>query len=124
MARTTSTPASAKTGGEPTTKTDTDVTTPSTVAPGDAPADTLDPNERVSSVPVRPDAEAIRTGTVNAVLVNDALPTAEQVAENLAASSTAPAKGRVEEYEATRPDGSKVTVTHNLDTGETSVKGK
>lgn len=28
---------------------------------------------------------------------------------------------RIEEYEATRPDGSTVTVTHNIDTGETSV---
>lgn len=33
---------------------------------------------------------------------------------------TAP-KGRVETYTAARPDGTKVTVTRNIDTGETSL---
>ena len=32
--------------------------------------------------------------------------------------------GRVEKYKATRPDGTEVTVTHNIDTDETSVSEK
>jgi hypothetical protein len=106
------------------TRTDDNVTKPSTVAPGDAPADTLDPTERVSTVPHRPGLEALTVGTVNAVLVNPALPTEDEVAANLRAyrsSATADEQERVETYEATRPNGDKVTVTHNLDTGETSA---
>jgi hypothetical protein len=106
------------------TRTDDNVTQPSTVAPGDAPADTLDPTERVSTVPHRPGLEALAVGTVNAVLVNPALPTEDEVAHNLRASrsgATATAQERVEEYDARRPDGSTVRVRHNLDTGETSA---
>jgi len=96
------------------TKTDPTVTKPSTVAPGDAPADTTDPTERVSSVPVQPGIEAVKAGTVNAVLVNPNLPTP---------GTTVPeGGGRTETYKARKPDGTEVTVTHNLDTGETSVK--
>jgi len=95
------------------TKTDPTVTKPSTVAPGDAPADTTDPSERVSSVPVRPDLNAVKAGTVNAVLVNPNLPTQADPASG---------KERVERYKARKPDGTEVTVTHNLTTGETSVK--
>ena len=47
---------------------DEDVTTPSTTAPGDGPADTTDPKETAHSVPARPGAEAIKVGTVNAVV--------------------------------------------------------
>ena len=94
------------------TKTDDNVEKPSTVQPGDAPADTTDPNERVSSVPVRPGVEAVRAGTVNAVLMNDNLPTPAAVTGE---------GGRVERYEAVKPDGSKVTVELNLETGESRV---
>lgn len=94
------------------TRTDNNVTKPSTVDPGDAPADTTDPNERVSSVPVRPDRDAVRTGTVNAVLLNDNLPSPQGVDVK---------DPRVETYTAVRPDGAQVKVTHNLDTGETKV---
>lgn len=96
------------------TKTDKNVTKPSTVEPGDAPADTTDPDERVSSVAPQPGEEAIRAGTVNAVLPNDGLPKR--------AARKATSKDRTETFEATRPDGSKVTVTRNLETGESTVK--
>lgn len=36
-------------------------------------------------------------------------------------SDESPKDQRVETYTATKPDGTVVTVTHNLDTGETSV---
>lgn len=46
----------------------------------------------------------------------------------MAARKAAPAKGaanppveRVEEYDAIRPDGSKVRVWHNIETGETRI---
>jgi hypothetical protein len=103
------------------TRTDDNVNKPSTVFPGEAPADTLDPNERVSTVPHQPDEEALRVGTVNAVLVNPALPTAAEVARNRRRGGNERREDRVETYEATRPNGEKVTVTHNLDTGETSI---
>lgn len=103
------------------TRTDDNVSKPSTTAPGEAPADTLDPNERVSTVPHSPDEEAIRTGTVNAVLVNPALPTAAQVAANLRGGGDENGNDRVETYPATKPNGDQVTVTHNIDTGETFV---
>lgn len=104
-----------------TTRTDDNVSRPSTVAPGDAPADTLDPTERVSTVPHTPGEEALRVGTVNAVLVNPSLPDAATVAANLRGGVRAGQEDRIETYEATRPNGEKVTVTHNLDTGETSA---
>ncbi len=103
------------------TRTDDNVTHPSTVAPGDAPADTTDPSERVSTVPVQPSEAALRAGTVNAVLLNPALPDADTVAANLRAGVTPPDDHRIEEYDAERPDGTKVHVRHNLDTGETSL---
>lgn len=90
---------------------DSDITKPSTTAPGDGPADTTDPKETAHSVTPRPDAEALKVGTVNAVLPGERIEEVE----------TDPKTHRVEKYEAVRPDGSKVTVTHNIDTGETSV---
>lgn len=90
---------------------DSDVTKPSVTAPGDGPADTTDPTETAHSVPPRPDAEAVKVGTVNAVVPG---PKVEEVA--------APSgEHRVETYKATKPDGTEVTVKHNLDTGETSI---
>jgi hypothetical protein len=96
------------------TKLDADVTKPSTTAPGDGPADTTDPNERAVSVPPQPGDEAVAVGTVNAV---------KPAPNSVNAEDSTPAKKdqRVEKYKATRPDGTEVTVTHNIDTGETSV---
>lgn len=93
------------------TRLDKDVTKPSTTAPGDGPADTTDPSETAHSVTPRPDAEALKVGTVNAVMPGEP---AEE-------ATVAEKDQRVEKYKATRPDGTEVTVTHNIDTGETSV---
>lgn len=92
-----------------TTTLDSDVTKPSVTAPGDGPADTTDPEERASSVRPMPGEEALRAGTVNAVV---ALPKEEPPAPE--------GDPRVETYTATKPDGSEVTVTRNIETGETS----
>jgi len=90
---------------------DEDVTTPSTTAPGDGPADTTDPKETAHSVPTRPGAEAIQAGTVNAVIPGVPVDEVEVDEKD----------HRIETYEATKPDGTVVKVTHNLETGETSV---
>lgn len=98
-----------------TTTLDTDTSKPSTTAPGDGPADTTDPTEHATSVsPDKAAAAAAGHGTVNAVVPVEQPPAAPVVDEK---------DHRTEEYEATRPDGSKVTVVHNIDTGETSIKG-
>lgn len=89
---------------------DTDVTKPSVTAPGDGPADTTDPTEIAVSVAPHPGAEAVKVGTVNAVVP------VEKPAEKRDGS-----KDRTEKYTAVKPDGTKVTVTRNIDTGETSV---
>lgn len=94
------------------TKLDTNVTKPSTTQPGDGPADTTDPNETAHSVPTRPITEAIKVGTVNAVLPGEPVDSASEPNEK---------DQRIEKYRATRPDGTEVTVTHNIDTGETKV---
>jgi hypothetical protein len=96
---------------EETTTLDSDVTKPSVTAPGDGPADTTDPTERATSVPANPGPEALAVGTVNAV---KPLPKAEE-------EPAEDAKHRIEKYEAVKPDGTKVTVVHNLDTGETKL---
>ena len=90
---------------------DSDVTKPSTTAPGDGPADTTDPAERATSVTPQPGDEALAVGTVNAVVP---LPEAEAPAEDKG-------KDRVERYDAVKPDGTTVTVEHSLDTGETKL---
>lgn len=87
-------------------------TKPSTTQPGDGPADTTDPAEIVSTTVPQPGAEALRVGTVNAAVKVGEIPDDEPVK----------GKGRIETYKATRPDGTEVTVTHNIDTGESSVK--
>jgi hypothetical protein len=101
--------ATRKTTEEKTTL-DSDVTKPSVTAPGDGPADTTDPNERATSVTPQPGEEALIVGTVNAV---KPLPTVEE--------ETTDREDRTETYEAVKPNGEKVTVTHNIDTGETTV---
>lgn len=94
------------------TRLDSDATKPSTVAPGDAPADTTDPDERASTVvPDKGAAAEAGYGTVNAVVP---LATPEKVAERKR-------EDRVEEYEQVGPDGKVVRVKHNIDTGETSI---
>lgn len=94
-----------------TTRLSNDVTKPQPTAAGDAPADTWDPKERASSA--RPDkATAAKAGhqTVNAVVPVDPIPT-----------PTPPVGGRTETYTAVNSQGQEVTVTHNIDTGVTTV---
>jgi hypothetical protein len=91
---------------------DEDNTKPSTTAPGDGPADTTDPEERASSIIPQPGPEALKVGTVNAV---------QPVPAEAQADKVDPKDARIEKYKATRPDGTEVTVTHNLETGETSL---
>lgn len=89
---------------------DDTLTAPQSTSAGDAPADTYDAKERVSSG--RPDkAAAAAAGhqTVNAVSVVGTVP------------DRTPTGTRTETYTAVRPDGTEVTVTHNYDTGETAV---
>lgn len=93
-----------------TTTLDSDVTKPAVTAPGDGPADTTDPNETAYSVTPAPGPEAVKAGTVNAV---------KPVPKRAAAKSTR--KPRMETYKATAPDGTEVTVTRNIETGESSV---
>lgn len=93
------------------TRLDQDVTKPSTTAPGDGPADTTDPSETAHSVTPQPDAEAMKVGTVNAVVPGEQIAEPERDGKN----------DRIEKYEAVKPDGTTVTVTHNIDTGETTV---
>lgn len=96
---------------------ETAATTPTVVSPPketpegeQGPVDETDPEKRVSSVTAIPNAEALAVGTVDAVTE---LPKAP--------APTAPKK-RVEEYEAVKPDGTKVTVEHDLVTGATRIK--
>ncbi|WP_309080282.1 hypothetical protein [Zhihengliuella sp.] len=91
---------------------DSDVTKPSTTAPGDGPADTTDSTERAQSVPPQPDEEARKVGTVNAV----------KPAPKPAASTRSRRKERIETYTAVRPDGTEVKVKHNLETGKTEIE--
>lgn len=93
-----------------TTRLSSDLTKPQPTAPGDTPADTFDPKERASSA--RPDkAAAAAAGhqTVNAVVKVADVP------------DTTPTGTRTETYTTVGPDGTEVTVTHNYDTGETTV---
>lgn len=89
---------------------DETLTAPQSTSPGDAPADTYDPKERVSSA--RPDkAAAAEAGhqTVNAVTEVDPVP------------DSTPTGSRSETYSSYQADGTEVTVTHNYDTGETTA---
>jgi hypothetical protein len=94
------------------TRLDSDNTKPSTTAPGDGPADTTDPTERATTVggDKRAAAEAGHL-TVNAVLPLPKADAPERDSKN----------DRTEKYDVLDPSGNKVTVTHNLETGETSV---
>lgn len=91
---------------------DNDVTKPSVTEPGDGPADTTDPDERASSVTPNPGPEALLVGTVNAV----------KPIPKRAAPKRDERKDRTETYTAVRPDGTEITITRNLETGESTVK--
>lgn len=92
---------------------DTTQAKPQTTTPGDAPADTYDPLERVSSAQTdKAAAAAAGHKVVNAV---------EPVGLAVFPTHTNPGGVRSESYEQVKPDGTKVTVTHNYDTGATTV---
>lgn len=93
------------------TRLDSDVTRPSTTAPGDGAADTTDPTEVASTARPKPGPDAIAAGTVNAV-VRVPQPAKPERDTSL---------DRFEEYDSHRPDGSKVRVRHNLDSGATEI---
>lgn len=113
----------ARKGTPEETRLDADVTTPSTTAPGDGAADTTDPTEQASTVGGDKLAAA-QAGhlTVNAAVPVEGLQTRSFSDASLDEDSGRNGSGRIETYPAMRADGSTVTVTHNLDTGETSVK--
>lgn len=96
---------------EEVTTLDSDITKPSVTAPGDGPADTTDPTERATTVTPNPGDEALKVGTVNAV---KPLPKVEEVARE--------GEARTEEYDVTAPNGDKVTVVRNIETGESKRK--
>jgi len=92
---------------------DSDTTKPSTTAPGDGPADTTDPTEHASSAPFRPSDEAITAGTVNAVV-----PRAVGASKEARRDET---HDRIETYVQVLPNGTEVTMRHNIETGKTEI---
>lgn len=95
---------------EEVTTLDSDTTKPSVTAPGDGPADTTDPTERASTVTPQPGEEALKVGTVNAVVP---LPAVEEPARE--------GEDRVEEYDVVGPDGETVRVRRNIETGKSEI---
>lgn len=92
---------------------DTEQNKPQTTSPGDGPADTYDASERVSSVQIdKATASAAGHQSVNAV---------EPVGKVVFPSDVAVTNVRTETYKAFTPDGKEVTVTHELETGKTTV---
>lgn len=97
---------------------DSHLDAPSVTEPGDGPADTTDPTEFASSATPDKGAAALAGyGTVNAVV---------KVPARKSPRAAKPAEGdeRTETYDVEGPDGNMVTVTRNIDTGETTVKGR
>ncbi|MDV8066394.1 Ig-like domain-containing protein [Rhodococcus sp. IEGM 1366] len=93
-----------------TTLADDTLDAPQKTSPGDAPADTYDPKERASSAaPDKAAAAAAGHQTVNAVKLVGTIP------------DNAPTGTRTEVYDAPRPDGTKVSVIRNVDTGVTTA---
>lgn len=85
---------------------------PQSTSPGDAPADTFDPKERVSSAaPDKATAGGAGHQSVNAVEEVDPIPT----------PPAPPGGGRVETYTAYDSTGAEVAIEHNIDTGVTAV---
>lgn len=100
----------ARTPAPKTTRLSSDVTKPQPTDPGDAPADTYDSKERATSARAdKAAAAAAGHQTVNAVVKSGDVP------------DTTPTGTRSETYERVGPDGSTKYVTHNYDTGETTV---
>jgi len=91
---------------------DSDLTRPSTSAPGHGPADTLDDRERASSSKSRPGPEAVTRGTVNAVVSLGRTP--EERTEWLPTD-------RIEREQVLDPDGELVTVERNLELGASRI---
>lgn len=92
---------------------------PSITAPGDGPADTLDPTERASSAtPDKGAAARAGYGTVNAVVK---LP--DRKSRRRANDPSEKADDRTETYEVEGPDGEPVKVTRNIETGEVTKAG-
>ena len=90
-----------------------DVTKPSQTAPGEAPADTMDPEEMATSVtPDKAAAAKAGYGSVNAVVPRPRRPKPERDTSN----------DRTESYEVPGPTGEPVKVTRNLETGESTVE--
>lgn len=94
---------------------DSDVTKPQVTAPGDAPYDTTDPSEFASTVTPQPGKEALKAGTVNGAVPIDAPNQAVEVPED---------EARFEEYDAVKPDGTKIRVRRNIETGASSIVTK
>lgn len=91
---------------------DDDLDGPQSTSPGDAPADTHNPKERVSSArPNKAAAAAAGKQTVNAVEHVEDIP------------DPVPGAARNETYTQYRSDGTEVTVTRNITTGETVIAG-
>ena len=87
---------------------DETLSAPQSTSPGDAPADTYDPLERVSSAkPDKGAAAAAGHQTVNAVVEVDPIEPTELAGD------------RTEVFTATGPSGDEVTLVHNYDTGNT-----
>jgi hypothetical protein len=84
------------------TRLEDQVSRPATTAPGDAPADTTDP---------QPDADAIRVGTVNSNLPLEPIKPVDVLDGD----------DEFEEYKATAPGGAEVTVRHSLITGKSEL---
>ncbi|WP_045746394.1 hypothetical protein [Actinoplanes rectilineatus] len=105
------------------TRLDEHTDAPSTTAPGDGPADTTDPTERASTVePDKTTAAAAGHLTVNAAVPVDPDRQLAGVAISKATGGEDDDReDRIEEYDATRPDGSTVRVRHNLETGDTEL---
>ena len=101
---------------------------PSTVQPGDAPADTKDPEEMASTVGGDKLAAAVAGHqTVNAAVPLDpdkfrkGLAISSDLGSNADSEGDGQSGGRWEEYDLTRPDGSTAHGRRNLDTGEHHV---
>lgn len=92
---------------------DADNTKPAVTQPGDGAHDTTDPAERASTVLPAPSPETIRSGVG---VVNSQLPL-----EPIAAPATGRRSkdDRIEEYDVLGPDGKRVRVRRNVETGET-----
>lgn len=103
----------ARTSQPKETKLDSDVTKPSTTAPGDGPADRTDPTEQATSVTPQPGPDAVAAGTVNAV---KPVPTEKTERDTK--------RDRFETYEAVDAKGKTVKVKRNIETGESEITSK